>query len=198
MTTNQEAVIEALRAEVPHEIESRVPMTHARQVDRGRCVQATRVGLEALAYFGVTAKPLVTTMMAGNEDWVRWMLDGYPQPMPEEVWSVGIDPEPRSEHRGYPAHLVIEIDGLLLDLDAGLYARPHKGIHLPPTIFTPLRRQGEGRPIAAVDLEDGGAVVYHDRSHYHVPPPNFRSIGSWKQTATWAGPVIRRMRERLG
>ena len=193
-----EELLNLLREEVPREIESRVPMAHAQATERGRCVQATRVGLETLKYFGVQAKPLVTTMMTGNEDWVRWMLDGQPQPMPDEVWSVGIDPEPRpGERRGYPAHLVIEIDGLLLDLDSGLYARPHKGIYLPPTVLTRIRRREEGRPIAALDLEGGGAVVYHDRAHYPSPVPSFYSIGAWKDTAKWAGPVIRRMREVL-
>jgi len=190
-----EELLNLLREEVPREIESRVPAAHARHTERGRCVQATRVGIETLAYFGIQAEPLVTTMMTGNEDWVRWMLDGQPQPMPDEVWSVGIDPEPRPGRRGYPAHLVIEIDGMLLDLDAGFYARPSKGILLPPTILIPLHERGHGRPIAAEDLEGGGAVVYHDRSHWPSPLPSYRSIGAWKDTAKWAGPVIRRMRE---
>jgi hypothetical protein len=192
-----EELLDLLRVEVPREIESRVPMAHARRTERGRCVQATRVGIEVLRYFGFQGRPLVTLMMTGNLAWVEWMLAGQPQPMPDEVWSVGIDPEHRPEDRGYPAHLVIALGGMLLDLDAGLYARPHKGIHLPPTIYTPIRGQEEGKPIAAADLEGGGAVVYHDRSAYHVPPPDFRSIGAWKQTGKWAGPVIRRMRETL-
>lgn len=193
-----EDVLDLLRVEVPREIESHVPTAYARRNDRGRCVQATRVGIEALRYFGIEARPLVTTMMVGNEDWVRWMLDGQPLPMPDEVWSVGIDPEPR-EDRGYPAHLVIEIDGQILDLDAGFYSRPHKGIYLPPSVIVPIQRQDDPHlPIAALDLDDGGAIVYHDRAiAHHVPPPDYRSTGAWKQTGKWTGPVIRRMREAL-
>lgn len=193
-----EELLDLLRVEVPREIESRVPMAHARRTERGRCVQATRVGIEALAYFGIQAKPLVTLFMTGNLAWVEWMLAGQQQPMPDEVWSVGIDPEHRPEDRGYPAHLVIEIEGQILDLDTGLYARPHKGIHLPPTMLIPIRNDGaNGRPIAAQDLEGGGAVVYHHRSAYHAPPPDYRGTGAWKETKKWTGPVIRRMREAL-
>ena len=192
-----EELLDLLREEVPREIESRVSTADARATGRGRCVQATRVGIETLRYFGIEARPMVTLMMTGNEAWVQWMLAGQPQPMPDEVWSVGINPEHRPEDRGYPAHLVMRIGGLLLDLDSGLYARPERGIHLPPTVLTPFVVQDEGRPIAAVDLPGGGAVIYHDRSAYAVPPPDFRSIGAWKATAKWAGPVIRRMRERV-
>ena len=84
---------------------------------------------------------------------------------------------------------------MLLDLDAGFYARPHKGIHLPPTILAPIQQRDNGKPISAADLDDGGAIAYYDRSVYEVPPPSYRSTGAWKDTAKWAGPVIRRMRE---
>lgn len=187
-----DAILDLLREEVPREIERRVPTADARAAHRGRCVQATHVGLDALRYFGIEAKPRVTLMMVGNEAWAEWMLAGSPQPMPDPVWSVGIDPN--AEGRGFPAHLVIEIDGQLLDLDAGFYSRPHKGIHVPPTILTPIRPMVEDGPIAGVDLEGGGAMIYGQ-----APPgtPNYRGSGAWKHTGTWAGPVIRRMRERL-
>jgi len=191
-------LLDLLRVEVPRELESRVPLADAQRNGRGRCVQATRVGIEALRYFGVEATPLVTLMMVGNEEWVQWMLAGKPQPLPEEVWSVGIDPEPRLGDRGYPAHLVIEIDGQILDLDAGMYARPHKGIFLPPTVLVPIRRQqGAQLPIAALDLEGGGAILYHDRGAVRVAPPDYRGTSAWKVPVSWAGPVIRRMREQL-
>lgn len=190
-------VLDLLREEVPREIESRVPTEHARATQRGRCVQSTHVGIAALEYFGIKSKPLVTLIMAGNAAWSEWMIAGQEQPMPDEAWSVGTNPVHNPEDKGYPAHLVIEIDGQLLDLDAGFYARPHKGIHVPPTILTPIRPKVPNGPIAGTDLEDGGAVIYYDRSAHKTAPPNFRGSGAWKHTATWAGPVIRRMRERL-
>lgn len=185
-------VLDALREEVPREIEERVPAAEMRELQIGRCIQATRVGLEALRYFGVEAKPLVTLMMVGNAAWAEWMLAGSPQPMPDEVWSVGIDPK-ECGRRGFPGHLVILVEEHLLDLDAGLYARPQHGIFVPPTILTPVRPMREDGPIAGEDLEDGGAIIYGN----HFDPPNYRTSGAWKNTASWAGPVIRRMKERL-
>jgi hypothetical protein len=184
-------ILDILREEVPREIEARVPAEDARSVNRGRCVQATRVGIEALRYFGITGKPLVTLMLTGNAAWAEWMLAGSPQPMPDEVWSVGINPN--DDGPGFPAHLVISLDGLLLDLDAGFYARPERGIHVPPTILAPIEQKIEDGPIAGVDLDEGGAIIYGR----HFAPPQYTGSGAWKNTATWAGPVIRRMRERL-
>jgi hypothetical protein len=190
---SHDAIIEALRIEVPPEIEHHVPTEWARQAQRGRCVQATRVGLEALRYFGVPARPLVTTMITGNLAWAEWVTAGRPDPMPEEVWAVGIDPDERG--RGFPAHLVIGIHGHLLDLDAGFYARPQHTILMPETILLPVIEGAEpGATIAASDLPEGGVVLYYEPP---TRPPNFRSSGAWKETRKWTGPVIRRMRERL-
>ena len=181
-------VLDALRIEVPVEMERRNP---AALIDQGRCVQATRVGIEALRYFGFEARPLTTLMMCGNAAWVEWMANDNPMPMPDEVWSVGIDPVAKG--RGFPAHLVLALGSNLLDLDAGLYARPHKGIHIPSTLMLPLLDQEEGLPIAGAELDEGGAIIYGRPRTW----PDFYGSGAWKNTQKWAGPVIRRMRDRL-
>jgi hypothetical protein len=182
-------VLDALRAEVPVEIYRRNEYEVLRASARGSCVQATRMGIEALKYFGVKAKPLVTLAITGNAAWVEWVkLEDPTAPWSDEVWSVGTDPKQKPGERGYPAHLVIEIDGQLLDLDAGFCARPEKGIHVPDTVLLPLTAHG-----AAMDLAEGGVLLYR----YHTPTVDYRKSGAWRDSQKWAGPVIRRMRERL-
>lgn len=191
-------ILDALRAEVPVELARRNPPELLRQVGRGSCVQATRVGIEALNYFGVKAKPLTVMMICGNNAWAEWMkLDTFgSEQMPDEAWSVGIDPVLRPGERGFPGHLVIEVDGQLLDLDAGFYSRPDRGIHIPETVLVPLSTDptvlGNGN-LAGIDLDDGGVILYGQ----HHGAPDFRTSGAWRDTAKWAGPVIRRMRDRL-
>lgn len=183
-------VIELLRVEVPREIESRVPRRHSEVLGTGRCIQATHVGGDVLRYFGIESTPIVTLMMAGNAAWAEWMIDGGVPPMPDEVWSVGIDP---NGEEGFPGHLVLDVGGQLLDLDAGFYSRPHHGMVVPPTVLMPIGQQVPGGPIAAAELDGGGAIVYGR----HPKPPNYQGTRAWKHTGTWAGPVIRRMREVL-
>lgn len=195
---NTAAIIDVLRDEVPPEIEKYAPAVWSREENggRGRCIQHTRVGIEALAYFGVRAKPLLTGLLTGNQAWCEWMLAGSPQPMPDEVWSVGVDPT-ETERGGFPAHLVIEFEAedqrWLLDLDAGFYARPERGIHVPPTVLTPLDQQRPDGPLAGADLEGGGAILYGPC----LPRYDFRKTKAWRETKKWTGPVIRRMRDRL-
>lgn len=187
MDTN--AVLDALRQEVPVEIYRRNPAEVLRASKRGSCVQATRMGVEALKYFGVEAKPLVTLAITGNAAWVEWMkLEDPDAPWSDEVWSVGTDPNLKEGERGYPAHLVIEIDGQLLDLDAGFSARPEKGIHVPATVLLPLTEFGAG-----IDLDEGGVLLYRR----HSTKVDYRQSGAWRNSQKWAGPVIRRMRDRL-
>jgi len=191
---NQDAIVALLREEVPAEIERWVPRHLAGQAGWGRCIQATRVGLEVLRYFGVEARPLVTLLITGNRAWAEWMLDGSPQPMPDEAWAVGIDDELHEGQRGFPGHLVIELDGQLLDLDAGFYARPERGIFVPPTVLVEMTPVEETGALAGTDLAEGGALLY---GQHRGTPVNFRGTGAWKHTVTWAGPVIRRMRDQL-
>jgi hypothetical protein len=189
---NQDDILDALRAEVPVEIYRRNEYELLREQKRGSCVQATRMGIEALKYFGVAAKPLVTLMGVGNAAWCEWMDAGGPavSEMPEGAWAVGTDPVEREGERGFPAHLVIEIDGHLLDLDAGFSARPEREIHVPPTLLIPLR---DGDIVATTMLEEGGIAFYKA----HTPKLNFREMGAWRDSRKWTGPVIRRMRDRL-
>lgn len=191
-----EDILDALCAEVPVELARRNPPALLRQVGRGSCVQATRVGIEALRYFGFTARPLVTLMITGNAAWCEWMAKDSPQPMPDEVWSVGVDSRVIPGQRAFPGHLVLTLGGLLIDLDAGFYSRPEHGIHIPPALVIPLtteQRALDNGALAGLDLEGGGAILYGR----HETPPDFRRSGAWRETQKWAGPVIRRMRDRL-
>lgn len=190
-------ILDALRAEVPVELARRNPPELLRQAGRGSCVQGVRVGLEALSYFGISAKPLVTLMITGNQSWVEWMADGSPEPMPDEAWSVGIDSRVKPGDRGFPGHLVIEIDGQILDLDAGFYSRPQHGMIIPPTVLVPITTDPialDYGNLAGFDLEGGGVILYGE----HHSPPNYTRSGAWRETRKWAGPVIRRMKDRLG
>lgn len=180
--TDTMTIVEALRVEVPRRIDEFLP--HALTPGRGRCLPATRIGMEALAYFGVESKPLVTLAMAGNEAWLQWINDGGVPPMPEEAWSVGIDP--RATGEGYPAHLVLRVGEAIVDLDARFFSRPAKGMTVPDTVVVPV-------PAPYLPLDEGGIISYV----VHPDPPPFRHAGDWRRSQKEAGLLIRRMRERL-
>lgn len=194
--TPQWRIVEALMGIAPTAILTALPR---RWPTDGRCVIATRVGIEALRYFGIEAKPLVSAAMAGNAAWARWYHEGRPMPWPDEVWNVGvgIDAEyVENDHRrptGFNAHLVVlaELDEgpVVIDLDSGQFARPDRSI-LPLDATVGWWRDDT---IAVVELAEEGVLIYKR----HLDPPPFKQAPDWKGGKSIAGPVIRLMREQL-
>lgn len=188
-----------------------VPVEIARQGLRrgdrgGLCIASTRIGIETLRYFGVPARPLVTSAMAANEAWTTWAAAGYPggaDGFPEEAWNViagappdgvevvrGID---RRDLAGFDGHLVIAVDvesgTLLVDLDAAQFTRPERGIETPDAVVAEWR-DGVG---AGLDLPTGGVLIYRP----HERPPSFIHAHDWRLAAKYAGSSIRAVHDRL-
>ena len=185
-------VVVAARVVVPRILDEVLPLPLPR--GDGRCLVASRIGLEALRYFEVGVAPLPTRALAVDRNWIEWQREGAEPPMPAGSWSVGVGWE--TDAPGLSAHVVLELedDGLLLDLDSAQLARPHRGILVPRSVLTPLVVDGEGRTWAAVDLEEGGQLTYIP----HPSPPAFRSAPDWRRSGQrLAGRAIREMRALL-
>lgn len=187
------------------EIVPRVMREEFRGAVNGLCLNASRVGFEALRYFEIGVEPVVLSAIAANREWLQWRakwdVDGIFKPeeaMPEEAWSValGFDQNPSQlGGSGYDAHLALAVgEGgyLLLDLDAGQMGRPEHGIHIEPAVVVPW--DGEQ---AWVDLPDGGGVAYGRHVAKGSGLPNYRQAGGWRKSGRYVGPVIREVRSRL-
>jgi hypothetical protein len=180
----KDAIIETLRERVPRIIDRELP--YSLTTGQGRCLPSSRIALETFAYFGIEAKPMVTVAISANREWIEWQEAGGEGEMPDEAWSVAIDPRPETGG-GYPGHLVVEIDGNLLDLDARGLARPAHGIRIPETVLLPLYDRA-----AVLNLDKGGILVYGE----HRCPPSWRGAKDWRIAKPWAGEVIRALKER--
>lgn len=167
--------------------------------DGSTCLQSSRVGLEALRYFGVHAEPKIVRAIAGNEPWLDWMfeLDWQPgpgkKPMPEEAWAVGVDPEYKPGERRFPGHMVLLVGDGLLDLSSGQLSRPERGMRVSPTVWTPLLEEARRPLLAIVELDDNGALIYGEDPE----PARYVEATAWRTTATWSGPIIRWMKSVL-
>jgi hypothetical protein len=200
LTGDEQARVVDLLAEI-------VPRVMREEFDgavNGLCLNATRVGFEALRYFGIPSTPVVLSAIAANREWLEWRSkwdDAESQlavgPMPGEAWSValGFGQNPsKLGGSGYDAHLALAVGAggyLLVDLDSGQMSRPERGIHVEPGVVVPW----DGKA-AWVELPEGGAIAYG----LHVatePLPNYRQAGGWRKSGQYAGPVIREIRGRL-
>lgn len=185
--TERETIIEMVRELVPRLIDRELP--HELTPGVGRCLPASRVGMEALRYFGIAADPYPCLALAANREWLEWRDAGMPGEMPDEAWAVAIDPRDERQ-RHYNAHMVLGVGPELLDLDARQLARPHKGIFIPETVLALWEEDG-----GALELAEGGALVYVP----HIGgAKRYSTALDWRISATWAGPVIREIKKRLG
>ena len=179
----KDMIIETLREKTPRIIDRELP--HNLTIGQGRCLPASRIGLETFAYFGIDAKPLIMGAVSANREWVEWMdaTEGKTE-MPDEAWSVGIDPVDRGN--GFAGHMVVKVDDHLLDLDARQFARENHGIFVPETIYEPLADDDS----LNLDLPEDGMLCYVK----HVRPPRWQHATDWKIARTWAGEVIREIK----
>lgn len=166
------------------------------------CVLATKVGLDVLRYFGVDAKPLPVVVAALNAPAVDWIESDreLPREYGEDAdefeksgaWIVQIDERDLGEPGRYPGHLVVGLPGedAILDLSLGQFARPEKGILVPPGgMFDLPEGFADGRR-GLYQLEGGGALVYEARPR----SDRFRRGADWKRKNPYAGALIRRIR----
>lgn len=106
------------------------------------CIASTRIALDVLAYFNVTAVPMPMAILLFNEEAIQLLESGMTMDQVAEhlrsfsraqegtPWSIGLgyggDPEPGK----WAGHLVAAVPHvrLLLDLSIGQVSRPHKGM----------------------------------------------------------------------
>lgn len=142
------------------------------------CIMATKVGIQALAHFGIEAVPVTVNLVVGNRQWVDWMNHGMPKPMPTAAWSVAVH-EQNTDGPGYNGHVMLRADDMLADLNFGQVSRPQKGMAFPASTAFPLdgKRMVEfeaGREIVYFG-EDGEAVIIH-----HTPGrKSFQQAKDW-------------------
>lgn len=117
------------------------------------CIMATKVGIQALDYFGIKAIPVTCNLVVGNAAWVEWMKDGMPKPMPDEAWSVSVH-EQNTDGPGYNGHVMLRADDMLADLNFGQVSRPEKNMTFPAAAIFPLDEEQRA------NFEAGKEVVY--------------------------------------
>jgi hypothetical protein len=153
-----------------------------------RCVLATRVGVDVLAAFGREAAAVPVLVDAANVAYFDWVADGAPDGVEgfhaRGCWLLSNDDPTAGALAGLPAqvppvaspwdgHLVLVLDGRLVDLDVAQLARPKHGIRPPRALVLPW----DG--VEAGETFPWGAVRYRpwptDR-----PLVDYRTAGDWR------------------
>lgn len=106
------------------------------------CIASTAIGIKVLKRFGVEAWPVPVDLHIYNNTFID-MINHFDElgrePTKQEqkewlmkgAWTIQIDRNDRDPDN-HVGHLVIGIDGHLLDLSLDQASRPHKQIHLEP------------------------------------------------------------------
>jgi hypothetical protein len=112
------------------------------------CIASTRLGLDVLAYFGITGREYAVLVAAFNREAAALLEAGVSMEdigartsaIPADVaggpWTIGIGASPLGGRSGgWSGHLVIGIPsiGVLVDLSADQASRPHKGMVFAPS-----------------------------------------------------------------
>jgi hypothetical protein len=173
--------------------------THGRRVLReaglkpDSCIAATRVGLEVLRYFGISAEELPVGMMVFNGPMLALMHRLQRLPTVAEIeaepgaWSVGVGVKPPGlleDNRtgGWDGHLVILTEPFaddvrwLIDLSVDQASRPQYGILMPECILaeaTPGFLAGAQRLVG--EGPNGMTITYEA----HPENTDYRTAPDW-------------------
>jgi hypothetical protein len=170
-------------------------------VEPSACILGTRVLTEALAYFGVSARPTPVRVLATNRAGLSAMEAGLPvDQWPDEAWSVGVD-DRHPDHdlaatvsrRRFPGHLVAVADGWLLDPTAEQLNRPARGLWVEGTVGAPVPEPwSDEAPMVLVDEDRGTTLVY---SPSPLRPHTWQQAPDWRKgVADLVAAVIRATR----
>jgi hypothetical protein len=162
-----------------------------------RCIAATKIGIQTLDYFGITATPVPCNLIVGNAAWVRWLELGEGRgPMPDEAWNVAVH-EQNTDGPGYNGHVMLRAGDMLVDLNFGQVSRPEKGMEVAPaTAFTLTEDR-----LAAFDA--GEKVVYYDDNDTVViieptlGRKSFMKAKDWQRTQKVQTGLLIRMVKRM-
>ena len=203
MTPAQAAVVEAL-------VECAPPVIAALATEPRRCLLASALGLEVLRYYEVPARPVLAFVGCLNAAWVEHV---------ERRHAAGLAMLPEAEVRatgahcviasnlavgpGISGHVLLRLEGALVDLDMQQFRRPQHAIHVPDAAVLEYPEGKEDSIETATTsypLEGGGRLVVQV-----VPgeePWLARRAKDWHraQRGEWrheVGLIIRAMRARL-
>jgi hypothetical protein len=134
------------------------------------CINATRVLVEVMAHFGVSAQPLSVSCVAHNKilvDCIEKHRGSLTEAEVDEAydngaWGVRIETGKQVKPNGWPGHLVAVVNNKwLVDSSAGQMSRPHKGIQLPPIVVVPAtRRFQSGDELCVLTGPEGALLLY--------------------------------------
>lgn len=149
------------------------------------CINGTRVAVEVLRRFGVTAQPMSVRMVVFNS--FAWDLFTHGVPIsewPAHAWSVGVGPGMDTQPGRWNGHLVAVGEDFMLDMSAGQFHRPGK-IDMPgpllidgalapddqslmvtgpkglKVLYAPWPEANEWRTASGWRLERNAAVIRH-------------------------------------
>lgn len=185
------------------------------------CIASTRIGIDALAYFGVKAVPVSLQMLLFNREAVELLNSGKTL---EEIaafvrerglneeggpWTMGVGAD-LGRPGGWAGHLVVGVPAanLLVDLSIDQVSRPHKGLVLdepavlqvPETWWT-----GETDMVQFTNPNDGSMIFLDQRESMLPDRDGYRKTSNWKGRAGGSeapvravtGQVIRAMKDEV-
>lgn len=179
--------------------------------DPDSCVATIRIAIDALAYFGIHARPLGVQTLIFNDEATRLFHGGvsaeelhqavwaHSEDDPEGPWTIGLGFTPTGPEPG--RHMICWIPALSLACDFSLdqAARPHKGLALSPSVFPiDAPRTGESGSVGTglpegLELPDGFLFAHHVGQRpprgpayleYRVVPDWFRASPNWRRTSS--------------
>lgn len=144
------------------------------------CLNATRIGIDALKEFGVAARPMSVTAQFMNKAWYDFLVENQGGPISKEMsdeWAarggycIGIDTKAPQQPGNFPGHVVILAQHHLIDASALQFSRPQHGIDLPHVLYTPYPPSFEDGKETAIVGSDNGAIGFYrarpkDRSFF--------------------------------
>jgi hypothetical protein len=162
------------------------------------CLPATRVTIEVLNYFGISAKPQPVSVLIYNKKFVDAVMSAGGKPDMEAIlnsdpehWSLGLG-MPELKHKlvgpkGYDYHMVAIADGVMIDLTLPQANRPQYNIVLPSVYF-----HTEGKKQFSFEA-NGCMIVYTLRED-----STFTTLRAWRdeEYKVVAGELIRELKKK--
>ena len=165
---------------------------------RDLCILATRVAIEAAAYFGVRAEPVAVQVIAYNAAFAKHVAtefadvqDKYsPRTWGDGSWSVGIGCGKPEGWNRWDGHLIAVADGYFGDFGIQQAERPQHNIYTGPALVGPHN----GARLWKAIHEPTGTVVEYTR----IASTAWRHAPDWtdeQRRRRIVGKLIRALRE---
>lgn len=166
--------------------------------DQPHCVLSCAVAQMVLERLGETAEPWPVVASIGNAAFMQWLEDGTPGGQEEQLrrgaWLVTNRPDLKGAfvqtvvpYAPWPGHLVLKVNGFVVDPNLGQFNRPSHQIHLPPCgLFPPAGLQGTG----GVFVDEDGTRSYVAYSTLETDDaPRYRTSKDWVERGRYTHAV---------